>query len=63
MQLYPTLIVQAHYYLALAYQSRGRAADSIKEYERFLAYWGDADIFRDEVNDARRRLADLKEGH
>ena len=57
---FPTWIVQVHYYLALAYQSDSRTAEAIEEYQRFLARWGDGDIFRDQVDDARRRLADLK---
>jgi hypothetical protein len=42
---YPTWTVQVHYYLALAYESVGRNADAIEEYEEFLRLWGEGDIF------------------
>ncbi len=57
---YPTWMVQVHYYLATAYESGGRSAEAMEEYEEFLRLWGEGDIFRNQVDDARRRLAGLK---
>ena len=57
---YPTWTVQVHYYLALAYESGGRNAEAMREYGEFLRRWGDGDIFRDQIDDASRRLAALK---
>jgi tetratricopeptide (TPR) repeat protein len=49
-----------HHRLAKLYEERGYAGKAIKEYEKFLELWKDADPGRPEVEDARERLAGLK---
>jgi len=51
--------VKAHYWLGVAYEGAGRKDDAIKEYERFLKIWKDADFKSKELEDARAHLARL----
>ena len=56
----PIEFVRLHYYLARAYQDVGRNSDAEKSYERFLHFWGDADVQIEEIKDAKERLARLR---
>jgi serine/threonine protein kinase/Tfp pilus assembly protein PilF len=48
------------YWLGKIYEAQGDAAKAAEYYEQFLELWKDADLGFDEVEDARKRLADLK---
>jgi serine/threonine protein kinase/Tfp pilus assembly protein PilF len=50
-----------HYRLAALYEDKGRPEKAIKEYEKFLEIWKDADKDLPELVDAKKRLASLKE--
>jgi tetratricopeptide (TPR) repeat protein len=50
-----------HYRLAQLYEQKGWEGKSIEHYEKFLELWNDADPGIIEVEDARKRLAGLKE--
>ncbi|UCG62249.1 MAG: protein kinase [Candidatus Zixiibacteriota bacterium] len=58
----PALSVLGHYYLGRAYHAAGRAGDAVKQYEVFLDIWENADEGLGPVEDANRRLAQLKSG-
>jgi serine/threonine protein kinase/tetratricopeptide (TPR) repeat protein len=60
-KLYYRLIHPLYYYrMALLFEQTGQKAKAIKNHERFLDLWKDADPGRAEVEDARKRLDDLK---
>ena len=50
-----------HFRLALLYEQKGWKGKAIEHYEKFLSLWKDADPGIAEVEDARERLARLKE--
>ena len=50
-----------HYRLAKLYEQKGWAGKAIEHYEKFLSLWKDADPGIAEVEDARERLAALKQ--
>ena len=54
------LWVLAHYQLGKLYERKGESAQAAKYYERFLEIWKDADPGFREVEDAKKRLANLK---
>ena len=49
-----------HYRLAKLYEQQGDMTKAIEHYEKFLSLWKDADAGIAEVEDARERLAGLK---
>ncbi len=55
------LYVKSFYMLGKIYEQKGLKAKAIEHYERFLALWKDADPGIAEVEDARERLAGLRE--
>jgi len=54
--------VRLHYYLGVAYQETGRNADAIEQLEQFLSILKDGDPRIKGIDDARQRLAVLKQG-
>jgi serine/threonine protein kinase/Flp pilus assembly protein TadD len=58
--LFLILSVKAHYWLGLAYEKSGWTDKAIEQYETFLDIWKDADEGIIEIEDAKDRLARLK---
>ena len=56
----PLYGVKARYWLGVAYEQKGDRDKAIKEYEKFLEIWKNADPGIAEVEDAKQRLARLK---
>jgi tetratricopeptide (TPR) repeat protein len=54
-------VVKCHYLLGLAYEQSGWNDKAIEQYEEFLDIWKGADPGIDEIEDARRRLTELKQ--
>ena len=54
-------IVKAHYLLGIAYEESSWDTKAIEQYEEFLEIWKDAEPGMPEVEDARLRLAKLKQ--
>ncbi len=61
-QSWPFASVKAHYWLGVAYEQQEEKDKAIKEYEKFLEIWKDADpeLQAKEMKDAKERLAKLK---
>ena len=53
----PIEFVRSLYYLGQISERRGDVAKAADYYRRFLQYWGDGEIDRERVADARRKLA------
>jgi len=53
---YPIEFVRSVYFLAEIHERQGDRGKTSEYYRRFLEYWGDGDIDRDRVADARKRL-------
>jgi len=56
----PIASVKAHYWLGVANEQKGDKDKAIKEYEKFLEIWKDADFNPPEIADAKVRLGRLK---
>ena len=52
--------VKAHYWLGVAYEQQGQKDQAIKEYQKFLDIWKDADFKSADISDAKIRLTKLK---
>ena len=59
-QYWPIASVKAHYWLGVAYQQTGEKEKAIKEYEKFLEIWKEADPGIAEIETAKKNLAELK---
>jgi serine/threonine protein kinase/tetratricopeptide (TPR) repeat protein len=57
----PIQAVKCHYMLGIAYEQSGWTNKAVEQYEEFLEIWKDADPGISEVEDARERLARLKD--
>ena len=57
----PIWSVKAHYLLGLAYEASGWHSKATEQYRTLLEIWKDADPGIPWVEDARRRLARLRE--
>ena len=55
-----TASVKAHYWLGIAHEQEGKKELAVKEYEKFLEIWKDADFKSKEIEDAKARVAKLK---
>ena len=54
---YPVEFVRSLYFLGSIAERKGDRARAADHYRRFLRYWGDGDIDRDKVADARKKTA------
>ncbi|MCH9024719.1 MAG: tetratricopeptide repeat protein, partial [candidate division Zixibacteria bacterium] len=59
---WPAWSVMTHYNLGKTYEAAGRYNDAVKQYETFLNIWRDADDGIKIIEDAKERLAKLKNG-
>jgi len=57
---WPIAAVKAHYWLGVAYEQQGEKEKAIKDYEKFLDIWREADTNLPVLSDAKQRLARLK---
>src|SRR5262249_32216164 len=53
--VYPIQFVRSLYFLGQISERKGDRAKASEYYRKFLQYWGDGDIDRDRVADARRK--------
>ena len=58
---WPISTIKAHYWLGIAYEEQGKRDEAIREYERFLDIWKEADFKSVEVEDAKARRLKLKD--
>jgi tetratricopeptide (TPR) repeat protein len=56
---WPVLYVRSFYQLAKIHESRGEREQARAHYQRFVDYWGDGDLDREQVEEARRKLTQL----
>ncbi|MCI0530932.1 MAG: protein kinase [candidate division Zixibacteria bacterium] len=57
---WPAATVKAHYWLGVIYQEKGDKSKATAEFSKFLEIWKNADPGIPEVEDAKKRLAELK---
>lgn len=57
---HPIQYVRSHYFLARLLDQRGDATGAAEAYRAFLSFWGDGELDRGRVAEARERLADLE---
>jgi tetratricopeptide (TPR) repeat protein len=55
------IYAKSFYMLGMIYEQQGDTAKAIEHYEKFLSLWKDADPGIPELEDARKRLAKLKD--
>jgi serine/threonine protein kinase/tetratricopeptide (TPR) repeat protein len=53
----PLAFVRSHYFLGRCYDETGDPEQAREYYEKFVEYWGDGDLDRERVEEARARLA------
>jgi tetratricopeptide (TPR) repeat protein len=58
---YGDIYAKSYYMLGKIYEQQGNTAKAIEHYEIFLDLWKDTDPGIDEVDDARERLAGLRD--
>jgi tetratricopeptide (TPR) repeat protein len=58
---YGDIYAKSFYMLGKIYEQKGWKGKAIEHYEKFLDLWKDADADIPEAEDARKRLAGLKE--
>jgi tetratricopeptide (TPR) repeat protein len=58
---FPARSVITHYFLGQAYEAAGQKQEAIEQYETFLDIWKNADEGLSSVEDAKQKLAKLKE--
>jgi serine/threonine protein kinase/Flp pilus assembly protein TadD len=56
---WPVPAVKAHYWLGVAFEKQGEKEKALKEYNRFLELWKDADFTSPEISDAKARIIEL----
>ena len=54
--MFPIEYVRSLYFLGQIAERRGDVAKSRDYYQQFVTYWGDGDIDRDKVAEAKKRL-------
>jgi tetratricopeptide (TPR) repeat protein/TolB-like protein/tRNA A-37 threonylcarbamoyl transferase component Bud32 len=52
----PILYVRSLYHLGAIYEERGEMAEALDYFRRFLALWGEGDIDRERVDEAKRKV-------
>ena len=57
---YGDIYAKSFYMLGKIYEQQGKTTKSIENYEKFLDLWKDADLGIAEVEDAKKRLAELQ---
>ncbi len=56
---WPVPYVRSFYRLAKIHEDRGELEQARRYYRRFLDLWGDGDLDREQVEEARQKLAQL----
>jgi tetratricopeptide (TPR) repeat protein len=54
------IYAKSFYNLGIIHEAQGNESKAIEQYEKFLDFWRDADLGLPEVEDAKTRLAGLK---
>jgi tetratricopeptide (TPR) repeat protein len=54
---YPIGYVRSFYYLGRIYEQQGNPAKAREAYRRFVGYWGEGDLDRERVAEARRKIS------
>lgn len=57
---WPLNVVRAYDWLGVAYEQLGKKDQALREYQKFLEIWKEADFSSKEIEDAKVRVAKLK---